>query len=62
MGYLYNNFGIGKIPKIPLIKIGVGNHWQGERPGQRTVLISTGREGARTDGPLFLVSKSRGKV
>jgi len=24
MGYLYNNFGIGRVPKIPLIKIGVG--------------------------------------
>ena len=24
IGYLYNYFGMGEVPKIPLIKIGVG--------------------------------------
>ena len=40
--------------KIPLIKIGVGITGKEYGQGERAVLISTGREGARTEGPLFL--------
>ena len=34
---------MGRIPKIPLIKIGVVNHWQALREAGRTVEINTVR-------------------
>ena len=40
MGYLYNNFGIGRVPKIPLIKIGDG---------------ITGKGNGQEDGPFCSV-------
>ena len=58
MGNLYKYFGMGRVPKIPLIKIGVGNHWKGPRPGERAVMINTDREGVRIDDTLFLAFKS----
>ena len=58
MGYLYNNFGIGRVPKIPLIKIGGRINCKGIRPGRRRVSLNTGREGARIDDALFLASKN----
>ena len=58
MGNLYKYFGMGRVPKIPLIKIGVGNHWEGPRPGGRAVMLNTDREGVCIDDALFLASKS----
>ena len=61
MGYLYNKFGIGKVPKIPLIKNWGRNHWQGKRTGSRSVLSKTGRYGARLAWLCFLASKVEAK-
>ena len=62
MGNLYKYFGMGRVPKIPLIKIGGRDHWQGKRPGRRAVQLITGREVSRIDGPLILGLKGRGQV
>ena len=54
MGYLYKYFGMGGVPKIPLIKNWGRHNCKGKRSWERTVLINIGRYGARIGDALFL--------
>ena len=62
MGYLYKYFGLGRVPKIPLIKNGGRNNWQVLRAGRRAVVINTVRLGCRYGRLCFLASKHRDQV
>ena len=57
IGYLYKYFGMGGVPKIPLIKIGVGITGKGQRWAGRTVVLKKVRLAFRSDYTYFLASE-----